>query len=221
MGQEPEGSGCSCWKLRACADCYFTYIKLSHFVICVLCQRLSKQTILRFVSLRLDQLLTSSGRTVKKSKRLHIIFVASVFDFLVCTPNIMWCLYWLSILYQIYRILTAFCFVVLSTSLTSVRCGATGRTPADRWDLGARVRGLYMRLTLGTRPFITGLLWIHWAISVYIFLSPLCTHQDFVPWPDVLDILCEPWGLHKQLFIWFIYLFILLVNLINMYLFRI
>ena len=175
----------------------------------------------RYFSRDLFNCWLAVGGKLKKSKRLHIIFVASVFDFLVCTPNIMWCLYWLSILYQIYRILTAFCFVVLSTSLTSVRCGATGRTPADGRDLGARVRGLYMRLTLGTRPFITGLLWIHWAISVYIFLSPLCTHQDSVPWPDVLDILFEPWGLHKRLFIWFIYLFILLVNLINMYLFRI
>ena len=103
---------------RACADCYFTYIKLSHFVICVLCQRLFKSRHF-FGSLLRDSFncWLAVGGKVKKSKRLHIISVASVFDFLVCTPNIMWCLYWLSILYQIYRILIAFCFVVLSTFL--------------------------------------------------------------------------------------------------------
>lgn len=71
----------------------------------------------RYFSRDLFNCWLAVGGKLKKSKRLHIIFVASVFDFLVCTPNIMWCLYWLSILYQIYRILTAFCFVVLSTFL--------------------------------------------------------------------------------------------------------
>lgn len=79
VGQEPEGSGCSCWK--QCVRRLFIVQELVTFFICVLCQRLKKHEFFRFNKCVLLNWRTMEEKVISRVEEC-LVFVASVFDFL-------------------------------------------------------------------------------------------------------------------------------------------